>query len=133
GRRTGMDQQERGAAGPVPARLPPAAAAGAQVVPHGRRLRPELRAAGCGMSAVLSPSCGDHAAIRAAQAGNATYSRAREFGYSRPESRRLAALAKRLAADWESPHQVAARVVEPPHTPRGPGPGGGSPGTGVAA
>lgn len=84
------------------------------------------------MSAVLFPSFGDPDALREAKIGNAAYVRAREFGYSRMESRRLAALAKRLAVDWESPNQVAARVVEPPHTPRGPGPGG-KPGSGVAA
>lgn len=84
------------------------------------------------MNAIALPF-GNPEAIRLAQIGNAAYARARELGYSRMQSSRFADLAKREAADWESPAQVAARVVEPPHTPRGPGPGGGTPGAGVAA
>lgn len=86
------------------------------------------------MSAVIrSADFGNPEAIREAQIGTAAFRRAVGFGHSRMTALRLAQLAKREAADWESPQQVAARVVEPPHTPRGPGPGGGTPGTGVAA
>lgn len=83
------------------------------------------------MSAVLSAAFGNPIAIRLAQLGNAAYARARELGYTRMQSMRYADLAKREGADWESPDQVAARVVPPLHGPRGPG--GGTPGTGVAA
>ena len=84
------------------------------------------------MNAVAAPF-GRPESIRLAQLGNAAYARALTLGYSHVQSSRFADLAKREAADWESPAQVAARVVEPPHTPRGPGPGGGTPTTGVAA
>ena len=84
------------------------------------------------MSAVMTASFGNPEALRLAQLGNAAYNRACELGYSRMQASRFADLAKREAQYFESPQQVAVRVVEPPHTPRGPGPGG-TPGTGVAA
>ena len=83
------------------------------------------------MNAIALPF-GNPEALRLAQLGNAAYARARELGYSRMQSSRYADLAKREGRPDESPAQVAVRVV-PPHTPRGPGPGGGTPGTGVAA
>ena len=84
------------------------------------------------MSAVIQfGAFGDPEAIRAAQVGNATYARARNFGHSHMAAHRYADTAKREAQDFETPRQVAARVVPPLDGPRGPG--GGSPGTGAAA
>ena len=86
------------------------------------------------MSAVIQfGAFGDPEAIRAAQVGNATYSLAIDMGHSRRVARALADRAKRFDTGHGTASEVAARIVEPPHTPRGPGPGGGSPGTGVAA
>ncbi len=82
------------------------------------------------MNAITVPF-GNPTAIRLAQLGNAAYARARELGYTRMQSMRYADLAKREGADWETPDQVAARVVPTMHGPHGPG--GGTPGAGVAA
>jgi len=83
------------------------------------------------VSAVMTASFGNPEALRLAQLGNAAYARARELGYSRMQSMRYADLAKREGRPDESPAQVAVRVVPPLEGPRGPG--GGTPGTGVAA
>lgn len=86
------------------------------------------------MSAVLSHAFGNPAAIRLAQLGNAAYARALKLGHSAVAAHRYADLAKREAQDFETPNQVAVRVVPPLDGPRGPrGPGGGTPGPGVAA
>ena len=83
------------------------------------------------MSAVLSAAFGNPTAIRLAQLGNAAYARALSLGHNYMAAHQYADLAKREAQDFESPHQVAARVVPPLDGPRGPG--GGTPGAGVAA
>lgn len=82
------------------------------------------------MNAITVPF-GNPTAIRLAQLGNAAYARARELGYTRMQSMRYADLAKREGRPDESPAQVAVRVVPPLDGPRGPG--GGTPGSGVAA
>lgn len=82
------------------------------------------------MNAVSAPF-GRPEAVRLAQLGNAAYARARNLGHSHMAAHRYADLAKREAQEFESPNQVAVRVVPPLDGPRGPG--GGTPGTGVAA
>lgn len=84
------------------------------------------------MSAVIqSHAFGNPESIRLAQLGNAAYARALELGHSYMAASRYADTAKREAQEFEAPHQVAARVVPPLDGPRGPG--GGTPGAGVAA
>lgn len=82
------------------------------------------------MNAVSAPF-GRPEAVRLAQLGNAAYARARNLGHSHMAAHRYADTAKREAQDFETPHQVAARVVPLLDGPRGPG--GGTPGSGVAA
>ena len=83
------------------------------------------------MSAGLTAPFGNPAAIRLAQIGNAAYARALTLGHSYMQAGWYAHTAKLEAQDFETPHQVAARVVPPLDGPRGPG--GGTPGAGVAA
>ena len=79
------------------------------------------------MSAVLHPGFGDPEAIRSAAIGNAAYSRALQLGYGRVVAASLARRAKSEATDWETPREVALRIVPPKHAsatrrPMGPGP-----------
>lgn len=83
------------------------------------------------MSAVITARFGSPESIRLAQLGNAAYARALKLGHSYVAAHRYADLAKREAQDFEAPHQVSVRVVPPLDGPRGPG--GGTPGAGVAA
>lgn len=83
-------------------------------------------------SAITLPF-GNPAAIRAAQVGNAAYALAVDMGHSSRVARALAVRAKRSDSGVGSPADVAARIVAPPQSPRGPGPGGGTPGAGIAA
>lgn len=79
------------------------------------------------MNAVLTAGFGDGAAVRAAAIGNAAYERAVAFGYSATTAKQFARQAKREATDWESPAEVALRIVRPrmqSATRPGPGPGG---------
>ena len=80
------------------------------------------------MSAVIAPAFGDPKAIRIAEIGNAAFSRALQLGYGRVVASTLAKRAKAEATDWETPREVALRVVPPKHAsatrrPLGPGPG----------
>ncbi len=66
------------------------------------------------MSAVLHPGCfGDPAAVRLSQIGNAVFARAMNLGYGQVVARALANSAKRDAHDWETPKEVAMRLVLP--------------------
>jgi len=81
------------------------------------------------MSAVLSPGFGDPEAIRSSQIGNATFNRALQLGYGKVVAQSLAKRAKQEAAQWETPREVALRMVPPKShsaTVRGRGPFGGN-------
>lgn len=71
------------------------------------------RAAGSGMSAVLTAPFGDSEAIRAAQAANAAFHRAKDFGYSRRAALEFANEARREVSTLETPQHVAQRIVQP--------------------
>lgn len=73
------------------------------------------------MNAIALPF-GNPEAIRLAQIGNAAYARALTLGHSYMAASRYADTAKREAQEFETPHQVAVRVVPPLDGPRGPGP-----------
>lgn len=80
------------------------------------------------MSAVLHPACfGDPAAIRLSKIGNAVFARAMNLGYGSVAANQFANQGKREAADWETPREVAMRLVRPKHhSATVPGPRGGA-------
>jgi hypothetical protein len=81
------------------------------------------------MSAVIAPAFGNPTAVRTAEIGNAAYDRALKLGYGRVVAQSLARKAKAEATDWETPTEVAMRMVPPKShsaTVRGRGPYGGS-------
>mgnify|MGYP006961064179 FL=1 len=81
------------------------------------------------MSAVLHPGFGDPEAIRSSQIANATFNRAQQLGYGKVVAQSLARRAKQEAAQWETPREVAMRMVPlKTHsaTVRGRGPFGGN-------
>ena len=63
------------------------------------------------MSAVIRPAFSDRGAIRSAEVANATFSRALQLGYGRVAAAALSRQAKAEAADWETPSEVAMRLV----------------------
>jgi hypothetical protein len=65
------------------------------------------------MSAVISAPFGNPAAVRAAQAANAAFRRARELGYSNVAAREFANEARRDITPLESPETAAVRIVHP--------------------
>lgn len=65
------------------------------------------------MSAVIRPAFGDSGAIRSAEIGNATFARALRLGYGRVTAAALSRQAKAEAAQWETPSEVAMRLVRP--------------------
>ena len=76
------------------------------------------------MSAVTTAPFGDAAAIRAAEAANAAFTRAILLGYSNVASRQFARLAKKEASEWESPRETALRLVLPKRATFAGNPGG---------
>jgi hypothetical protein len=65
------------------------------------------------MSAVISAPFGNRAAVRAAEAANAAWRRALDFGYSRNAAREFANEARREVSKLETPQHVAQRIVQP--------------------
>lgn len=65
------------------------------------------------MSAVIRAPFGDSAAVRAAEAANAAFRRAVDFGYSHDSARAFAATARREAGALETPQHIAQRIVHP--------------------
>lgn len=76
------------------------------------------------MSDVLTAPFGDPAAIRAAEAANAAFTRAVHLGYSTVASRQFARIAKREASEWETARETALRIVIPKHATFAGNPGG---------
>lgn len=77
------------------------------------------------MSAVISPSFGNQAAIRRASIGNAAFERAVKLGYCQLIARQFARIAKVQAKDTDTPAAVAMRIVPPKsHSATGRHPGG---------
>lgn len=65
------------------------------------------------MTTIIRPKFGDAESTRSAMVGNATFARALRLGYGRITASALARQAKIEAAIWETPSEVAMRLVRP--------------------